>query len=280
MSGKGHAERRAELQTLAYGQSTTPEERAAALRAREELDRLDVPHGHRRVEPPKTAAPSEPGSPAEPGAGAEPGAAAEPDATADGDAATEAGRSRPRRRRILVVASLMVVALGVGAFVAGTAYERHRLVALASAANGSFGNAATSDGTFGGAPDDSAATSRLAAGDPATVSDPVTAARRWFTSKQSSADKYDLEFGGAGLFRLSSTRLIADSPRLGKVWVAEKDGGGFCLISLAPEPGSDARAGAISCATEAQYKDKGVALMGDAVSITWMGASLDVSLSS
>ncbi|ROQ41532.1 hypothetical protein EDF46_0912 [Frondihabitans sp. PhB188] len=156
---------------------------------------------------------------------------------------------------------------------------------------------------------DSALTSRLAAGDPATsASDPAmdstltnddtlnspaasptsdvstaqAQADSLFVGDQTTLDKYPFppDAGSDTDFTASTTRLVLTSAQGMRVWVAERagDGGGYCLLITSRADSSNGLAGSSTCASPGSFAANGMTLTMSSLTATWTGSSVGISV--
>jgi hypothetical protein len=235
------------LERVAYGQARTPEEVVAAAEARQALDRLDaewVKHDAPLSSPPADDPEPEP-----------------PIVEVEPDAAPATARTTSSRWPLAVAVAAVTLILGIAIGHGLDTPPARPAVAKSTPVETAAG--------------DPAATSRLAAGDPASV----PSASDWFAGEQTAADRYPVP-APFDQFEEKSTRLIHSSPTIGDIWIAKnrKSSGGYCVISMS-SPGADgSRSGADDCVTGAVFAKRGISFTSNGATVHWHGANISVDI--
>lgn len=251
-------ERRRDLESLAYGQTGSAEEHAAARR---ELERLA---GRRH---PASAA----GTPAAAPDDADVRAGEEPADGGQDPGPVVRTPWRPSRTLFVVgLATVLVVGLVGGAYVEAIL----RPVVITT----------TSPATASQVPPDPSATGRSThfngnPGTSTTAEQAVLAANALLAESPTKDDAYPNGGGANVTYDPSSTRLVATTPNKTRIWIARAAGtaGGYCLLSLDASTRPDANLGLASCSLPSEFVHGGVVLSVDGYDVTWTGGNVDVA---
>jgi hypothetical protein len=244
--GEGPEAHRRELERRAYGRAGTPEQMRDALLAQEALETLDrhslaASLATDNADQAVAALPSTP-----------PSGSSEPD--------FDPNPARPSRRPQIVVLAV-IAALIVGIVLGRTSATLHFSSDMAGAQSPTAPS-----------PNASANARLFSASAPTAVSISADLAV-WFSAKQTPEDIYP--YPASPFLQASydpgSTRLVASSTVLGKVWVAKrtKPRDGVCLISQSVLLADDSMTGTMGCAGTATFARAGLSVTNANLSIDW-----------
>ncbi|MDQ1572642.1 MAG: hypothetical protein QOH44_201 [Actinomycetota bacterium] len=239
------ADKRRDLERLAFGRADGPEEERVAIEARRALAQL-LDHRPAIVSPeqeaqtPPVEGPSDPAQVGQLSFGLK--------------SETEMVRA-PRPRRVLVAVAAVFLLLGVV-----------------------VGSIATSVQQTSAHPASAATTSP-------TPQDPVSAAseaNRWFDGRQAATDKYSFAPPGDVGFVKASTRLVANSSVFGRVWIAKKAGtaSGYCMMTEGPLMSDGSRTGSMMCASMLDFLLHGISVPepDGTSSVHWAGGEVSINV--
>ncbi|BDZ47991.1 hypothetical protein GCM10025867_02320 [Frondihabitans sucicola] len=267
-------ERRRALELLAYGQTASPAESAAA---RHELEADDAARataaldGEREGRALDAAGPDE--APSDGTLAGSVGDAAVPEGERPGDAGADPAPSRWRPSRRVFVTGLGA-ALVVG-LIGGALVDRVLLPPVTgSSAAPSFAPSLDPSPSVG---------SELFDGDPSVVAssrEKILAAEALLARSATSEDRYAATPGANITYVPSSTRLVATTPAKTRIWIAREAGssGGYCLLSLDGSESPNAGLGLSSCSLPDEFVSSGVVLSANGYDVTWKGGRVTVAV--
>lgn len=254
-------ERRRALERVAYGDSASAAESAAARR---ELELL--------------------------GPGVETGTEREPElegeATGDRDPAPEAPKEGRRRGRVVAaLAGVLVVGLVGGGLLDHAVQPGGSGTAASSTDGATAGAAGTTNVTGGGATGEATdgTGSERFDGDPsveASSRELILAAETLLGRPATAEDAFPSVGGTNELYQPSTIRLVATTQTKNKVFIARKAGssGGYCLLALGSSETGDAGLGTASCSLPGPFVHQGVVLGATGYQVTWKGGRIDVTI--
>ncbi|MCU1598905.1 MAG: hypothetical protein JWQ47_2644 [Glaciihabitans sp.] len=246
------ADRRRDLERLAYGRADSPREERIAIAARQALAKLlDVRPTVDSAEQETPAAPVEGSS--------DPPLVAQLSFGDDGDAAA-VHVQRPRRVLVAVAAVFLLLGL-IGGSIA-TSVEQSSFHPPSAPASASTSEPATFP-----TPQDSVSV--------------VSVANRWFAGAQAATDKYPFAPPEDASFVSASTRLVVTSSIFGQVWIAKKVGtaSGYCLMTESLPLSDGGRGGTMTCASMRDFLLHGISMpvYDGSASVHWAGGEVSIT---
>jgi hypothetical protein len=242
------ANKRRDLERLAYGRADSPQEERIAIAASQALAKLldvrpTVVSAEQEI--PAASVASEPSS-------------SQVDQLSfgrDGEAAAVQAQ-RPRRVLVAVAAIFLLLGLIGGSIATSVA---HSSLPPASAS--------TSKLTSSPTPQDSVSV--------------VSVANRWFAGEQAATDKYPFAPPDDASFVSASTRLVVNSSVFGQVWIAKKVGtaSGYCLMTESLPLSDGGRGGTMTCASMRDFVLHGISMSvyDGSATVHWSGGEVSIT---
>jgi hypothetical protein len=181
-------------------------------------------------------------------------------------------RRRRRPAAVAVVAAALVVGAAVG--VAGTLAAVH---GSGSATAGSGTGSPQADPTATGDP---AATSRLAAGDPASVASPVQAADALLAQSRTTDDDLPTLEAADSRLRADTSHLVFTSAQGEKLYIASGSGVniGYCLVAVSDAHAFGGAEGTVRCAPIRAFSRDGITYPSAGYTAHWVGGSVEITV--